>query len=159
MNAVLRFWATGFGSGFFPFASGTAGTLVAVAIYCWVPLLPLGSDGRLGWETVATLVVLTATGILASQRAEREFGEDGSPIVVDEMVGLWITVAGLVPTPSVVIGGFLLFRFFDIFKPFPARQLESLHGGTGVMLDDVVAGIYGAITLRLILHFVPGLYI
>lgn len=157
MNAILRVWATGFWSGFFPVASGTAGSLLAVAIYCCVPVIPLGQDGSLGWDVAVVMLLFTLTGIWASHIAEQEFGEDGSPIVVDEMVGQWITIAGLVPTPAVAIGGFLLFRFFDIFKPFPARQVESLHGGTGVMLDDVVAGIYGAVTLRLILHFVPGL--
>jgi phosphatidylglycerophosphatase A len=94
-------------------------------------------------------------GVPASGAAEKEFGEDGGPIVIDEVVGQWITLAGLVPTPFVLILGFLLFRLFDIFKPFPARRLERLGGGVGVMLDDVVAGVYAAIVLRLLLHWLP----
>ena len=158
MNPILRVWATGFGSGFFPWASGTAGSLVAVAIYAGVPQIPLGSDGHLGWEVAAMLLVFTLTGIWASHGAEKEFGEDGSPIVVDEFIGQWITLAGLLPTPGVLILGFLLFRIFDILKPFPGRQAESLHGGVGVMLDDVVAGIYAAVVLRVLLHYFPFLH-
>jgi phosphatidylglycerophosphatase A len=142
-------YATGLWTGFFPIAPGTAGSLLAVALYPWMPLQPLG--------TVAVLFLVAATllGIPASSRAEREFGKDGGPIVVDEVVGQWITLAGLAPTPLVLIAGFLLFRAFDIFKPFPARRFERIGGGTGVMLDDVVAGVYAAIVLRILLRVLP----
>ena len=72
------------------------------------------------------------------------------------MVGQWIAVAGLAPTPAVLIGGFLLFRIFDVFKPFPAGKSQHLRGGWGVMADDVIAGIYAAVLLRVALHFFPG---
>jgi phosphatidylglycerophosphatase A len=149
MNFALRVYATGLWTGFFPIAPGTAGSLLAVALYPWMPLQPLG--------TVAVLFLVAATllGIPASSRAEREFGKDGGPIVVDEVVGQWITLAGLAPTPLVLIAGFLLFRAFDIFKPFPARRFERIGGGTGVMLDDVVAGVYAAIVLRILLRVLP----
>jgi phosphatidylglycerophosphatase A len=158
VNPVLRVWATGFWSGFFPIAPGTMGSLLGLAVYCWVPAawLPLGQDGHLGLAALAVLTVATATGIVASTPAEREFGKDGGPIVVDEIVGQWIAVAGLAPSLPVVIGGFLLFRLFDIFKPFPAGKSQDLKGGWGVMLDDVVAGIYAAVVLRLLLRFLPG---
>lgn len=157
MNPVLRVWATGFWTGFFPIAPGTAGSLLAIAAYCWLPWLPLGSDGHIGLATVAFLLLATATGIWASTPAEKEFGEDGGPIVVDEMVGQWITVVGLIPTPAVAVLGFLLFRIFDIFKPFPADSSQKLPGGWGVLFDDVIAGIYAAVALRLILRFLPGI--
>lgn len=157
MRGLLRVWATGFGTGFFPVAPGSAGSLLALALYCWLPGLPLGADGQLGVGGVAFLAVLALTAVAASGPAEREFGEDGRPIVVDEIVGQWIAVAGLVPTPAVVVGGFLLFRAFDVFKPFPAGRSQSLRGGWGVVADDVIAGIYAAVALRLVLRFVPGI--
>lgn len=156
MNSLFRIWATGLWTGFFPVAPGTTGSLVALAAYCWLPWLPLGQDGHFGAAALALLLVATATGIAVSGPAEREFGKDGGPIVVDEIVGQWITVAGLVPSVPVVIGGFLLFRLFDILKPFPAGKSQDLKGGWGVMTDDVVAGIYAAVVLRLLLRFLPG---
>lgn len=157
MRALLRVWATGLGTGFFPVAPGTTGSLLGLALYCWVPWLPLGSDGHLGAAVLVFLLVTALTGVAAAGPAEREFGEDGGPIVVDEIVGQWIAVAGLVPTPAVVVGGFLLFRIFDVFKPFPAGRSQDLRGGWGVMADDVIAGIYAAVALRLLLRFLPGI--
>ena len=159
MNAVLRIYATAFWTGFFLVAPGTAGSLVAVALYGWVPALPLGSDGTLGLPVFLFLLVMTLLGVPASRLAEREFGEDGGPIVIDEVVGQWITLAGLVPTPAVLVLGFLLFRAFDIFKPFPAGKSQEWGGGWGVMADDVIAGVYAALVLRglLALPFLAGL--
>lgn len=153
MNALLRLIATGFWTGFFPVASGTAGSLLGVALYACVPALPLGQEGRLGLATVAFLAFVTLVGVPASRRAEEEFGEDGGPIVIDEVVGQWITLAGLVPSALTLVLGFVLFRVMDVLKPFPARRLESLPVGWGVMADDVVAGVYAAIALRLVLAF------
>jgi len=149
MRAVLRVWATGFWTGFFPVAPGTAGSLLGVALYPWVPLGTLGPGAFLFLAAAALL------GVAAAGRAEREFGEDGGPIVVDEIVGQWIALAGLAPTPFVLVAGFLLFRLFDILKPFPARRLERVGGGAGVMLDDVAAGLWAAIVLRLVLRAWP----
>jgi phosphatidylglycerophosphatase A len=156
VTALRRVWATGLWTGFFPVAPGTTGSLLAIALYCWAPWLPLGADGHLGVVPVVALVLLTASGVWASGPAEREFGEDGGPIVVDEIIGQWITVAGLVPTPAVAVLGFLIFRVLDVFKPFPANRSQRLRGGWGVMADDVIAGIYGAVLLRLALRFLPG---
>jgi len=156
LNALLRVAATGLWTGFFPWASGTAGSLLAVAVYAAVPGLPLGSSGRLTAVVVLFLAAVTCFGVVASRRAEDEFGSDGSPIVIDEVAGQWITLAGLAPTPFVLVAGFALFRAMDILKPFPARRLESLPGGWGVMADDVVAGIYAAILLRGVLALMGG---
>jgi phosphatidylglycerophosphatase A len=156
LNALLRVIATGLWTGFFPVASGTAGSLLGVALYACVPALPLGQDGHFGAVTVAFLVIVTGIGVPASRRAEEEFDEDGGPIVIDEVVGQWITLAGLVPSAFPLVAGFVLFRIMDILKPFPARRLESLPLGWGVMADDVVAGVYAAIALRLLLAFGGG---
>jgi phosphatidylglycerophosphatase A len=149
VSSALRVCATGLWTGFFPIAPGTAGSLLAVALVPWLPLAPLGM-GALLLLGAAFLV-----GIPASARAEKEFGEDGGPIVVDEVVGQWIALAGLAPSPIALVAGFVLFRLFDILKPFPARSLERVGGGLGVMLDDVVAGLYAAVALRLVLRAVP----
>ncbi|GJM45442.1 MAG: phosphatidylglycerophosphatase A [Gemmatimonadota bacterium] len=152
MKAVLRIYATGLWTGFFPVASGTAGSLLALALWLCVPILPLGQEGVLTPGTIAFLVVVLLVGVPACKNSEAEFGEDGGPIVIDEVLGVWITIAGLAPTPFVAIAGFLLFRAFDIFKPWPAGMAEKWGGGWGVMMDDVFAGIYAAIALRLLLQ-------
>ena len=156
MNAFLRVYATGLWTGFFPVAPGTAGSVLALAIYCWLPFLPLGADGHVGVRALLLVGALALLGIPASRRGEEEFGEDGSPIVIDEIVGQWITVMGLVPTPFVIVAGFLLFRLLDILKPFPAGRSQALPCGWGVMADDVISGLYGAVLLRLLLR-IPGL--
>jgi phosphatidylglycerophosphatase A len=101
---------------------------------------------------VLTLVAFTALGIWAADRAEPIFGEkDSSKIVVDEIAGFMIAnfaaAAGLAP----LIAAFILFRFFDIIKPYPARRAERLPGGAGVVLDDVVAGLYSLAVVRIAL--------
>lgn len=145
---ALRWIATGFGSGFFPVAPGTAGSLVGLALWIAVPALPL-AGGAATWIFLAACFAL---GVAASGPAEKEFGEDGGPIVFDEIVGQWITVAGLAVTPLTAILGFVLFRVFDVLKPFPAGRSQAWGGGLGVMADDVFAGIWAALVLRGILH-------
>jgi phosphatidylglycerophosphatase A len=156
VRPLLRAYATAFGTGFFPWAPGTAGSLLAVALWCWVPL-PLGQDGTIGWPVLAFLAAITLLGVPASRQAEEEFGDDGGPIVVDEVAGQWITLAGVAVSPAAAILGFLLFRIFDIVKPWPAGVSQAWPAGWGVMADDVFAGVYAAIVLRLLLAFVPGL--
>ncbi len=145
---ALRWIATGFGSGFFPVAPGTAGSLVGLA--AWVAFPGMLSGGALTWLLLAAC---TALGVAAAGPAEKEFGEDGGPIVFDEVVGQWITVAGLAVTPLTVVLGFVLFRVFDVLKPFPAGRSQSWGGGLGVMADDVFAGVWAALVLRAVLHF------
>jgi phosphatidylglycerophosphatase A len=159
VRQVLRIYATGLWTGFFPFAPGTAGSLLGVAMWMYLPFLPLAPSASgffgVGFGTIAFLAVLTLIGVVASRQAEEEFGEDGGPIVIDEVIGVWISVAGLAVTPFTVVAGFLLFRAFDIFKPFPAGRSQEWGGGWGVMMDDVFAGIYAAIVLRLMLAYLP----
>jgi phosphatidylglycerophosphatase A len=157
VKAIARAYATGLGTGFFPIAPGTAGSLLAVALYALFPALPLGSDGVVGWAPIAFVFALTLLGVPASKWGEEEFGEDGGPIVVDEILGQWIALMFLPPTPLVLVAGFLLFRAFDIFKPWPAGRSQEWGGGWGVMADDVFAGVYAAAALRLVLLAVERL--
>ena len=136
--------ATCLGAGYAPLAPGTAGAAVGL-----IPALLLN-----GWTPAAYGAVvcgLFLLGVAASRAAEASFGESDSPrIVIDEAVSMMITLAGISLGAFTVIGGFVLNRFFDIVKPFPARRLERMGGGWGVMLDDVVAGVYGNIVLRVL---------
>ena len=132
--------ASGFGSGFSPFAPGTAGALVAVII--WTVLFYVIPFNILLVVTSLLIVLFTAAGIWSADKLESEWGKDPSKVVVDEMVGVWIALLA-VPVGNVwyILFAFLLFRFFDIFKPLGIRKMEQLEGGIGVMADDILAGI------------------
>ena len=138
--------ASGFGSGFSPFAPGTAGALVAVII--WTVLFYVIPFNILLVLTSLLIVLFTAAGIWSADKLESEWGKDPSKVVVDEMVGVWIALLA-VPVGNVwyILFAFLLFRFFDIFKPLGIRKMEQLEGGIGVMADDILAGIYSFLLL------------
>src|SRR5437867_3717791 len=145
---ALRLIATGLFSGYSPIAPGTAGSLLGLALY----MIP-------GVEHPLSLTIITActffVGTIASAQMEKRFGDDPQVVVIDEVVGMWVTLLFL---PKTLVGasvGFLFFRFYDIVKPPPARSLERLKNGWGIMLDDVAAGIYANITLRLIAWIFP----
>jgi phosphatidylglycerophosphatase A len=139
---ALRFaWAiaTWFGCGLVPKAPGTMGALGAIPLY-----LLLARGGREG--VAAGALALTALGIWASSAVARDLGKkDPQLVVVDEVVGLLVT---MLPIRDVswraILCGFLLFRLFDITKPWPTRRFEALPGGWGIVMDDVVAGVFGA---------------
>ena len=137
---------TGFGSGFSPFAPGTAGALLAVLI--WFGISFIVSEICLIWLTVALILFFTVMGVWATNRLEPFWGEDPSRVVVDEMVGVWIALLAA-PAGNVwyALGAFALFRLFDIFKPLGLRRMESFPGGIGVMMDDILAGIYSFVVL------------
>lgn len=138
--------------GHFPFAPGTAGSAAALLLYAL--LRWIGSPVA----DVATIVALFAAGCWAGSVAEAHYGRtDPGYVVLDEVIGMLLTLLFVPVTWSGVLIGFLLFRAFDIVKPFPARQCERLHGGLGIMADDAVAGIYGNLALRLIIWAVPVL--
>lgn len=138
--------ATGFGSGFSPVAPGTAGALLATVV--WFGLSYFLSAVALLWLTVGFILVFTILGIWATDRVEPHWGEDPSRVVVDEMVGVWIALLAA-PAGEVwyALGAFALFRLFDIFKPLGIRRMESFPGGIGVMMDDILAGIYSFVVL------------
>lgn len=137
---------TGFGSGFSPVAPGTAGALLASLIWFFLSFFLTGFT--LLWVTVILILVFTIAGVWAADRLEPVWGEDPSRVVVDEMVGVWIALlAAPVGHVWYGLGAFVLFRLFDIFKPLGIRRMESLPGGIGVMMDDILSGIYGFILL------------
>lgn len=136
MRKLVLFAATGAGSGYLPLAPGTAGSLVGVLLY--VPLCRLPAAGYL-----VALAAFTALGIFAAGRAERWLGRHDDPrITIDEVAGQLLSLALLPARLEVVAVGFALFRLFDVWKPPPVRAAEALSGGSGVMADDLVAGLY-----------------
>jgi phosphatidylglycerophosphatase A len=142
---LIRLIATGFFSGYSVVAPGTAGTAVALVIYCLLPPLHF-------WAWVGVLVGVFLIGVYASSAGEKAWGKDPGYVVIDEVAGFFVTVCFLPQSVLLGIVGFFVFRILDIVKPSPARQAERLPGGWGIVMDDVFAGIYG----NLILH---GLFI
>lgn len=141
--------ATGLGVGYAPFIPGTFGSIVGVAV-AWT--LALGGAPA----TVAGAAAVTAIGVWAGGRAEKVLGKhDPGAVVVDEIAGQILTLAFLPLTPRVLVLGFALFRILDILKPFPARRLESLPGGSGIMADDLMAGIYANLLLQGLAYVSP----
>jgi phosphatidylglycerophosphatase A len=137
--------------GYFPFAPGTVGSAAGLAFY----LLVWWS--RSLFTEIGLIVLLFAVGVWAGTVAERYFGGiDPGPIVIDEVVGMLITLAFVPVGWSGALVGFLLFRICDVVKPYPARRFERLHGGLGVMADDAMAAIYANLMLRLVLWAVPA---
>ena len=137
LGTPAGFLAFGFGSGLSPFAPGTLGTLVAVPFACALKTL------EPSWYS-AVLLLAFALGVALCTRISKHLGvHDHGGIVWDEMVGYWLAVA-LVPNQwQWLLAAFVLFRFFDILKPWPIRQLDKkVSGGFGIMIDDVAAGLY-----------------
>lgn len=145
---LVRLIATGFFSGYSVIAPGTAGTAVALVIYCLLP--PLGL-----WAWLAILMGVMLVGTYASYEGEKAWGKDPGYVVIDEVIGFFVTVCFLPQSILMGIVGFFLFRVLDIWKPPPARQAEGLPGGWGIMMDDVFAGIYGNLILRGVLFLWP----
>ena len=139
--------------GFFPVAPATFASAVAAVVLAFV--YPLRSP--LAYAALAAAVSLA--GVWSSGRLERFYGHDPSAAVVDEVLGMVLTLAGAPIRPATLVLGFLLFRVFDILKLPPGRRLERLPGGWGVMADDACAGLYGALVLQAVLRLWPGMHL
>lgn len=151
--------ATSFGAGFWPWGPGTAGAVVGLLL--WLPLVLIGSVTVALLITLGLIVIFTALGIWSANIAERFWGPDPSRVVMDETVGQWIAMIPLSQFAALgsplssgsfwlcMLASLILFRFFDIVKPLGVRRMESLPSGTGVMADDILAGIYSAVILAI----------
>ncbi|MDX1342839.1 MAG: phosphatidylglycerophosphatase A [Reinekea sp.] len=142
-NHWVHFLAFGFGSGAAPKAPGTFGTLAAIPVFLLLAYLPL-------WAYLVVLVLAFALGVYLCGQASEDMGvHDHGGIVWDEFVGFWITMIALPVHWAWIIAGFVLFRFFDIIKPWPIGWLDKrVHGGLGIMIDDVIAGIFALAILQ-----------
>ncbi|MCL4847569.1 MAG: phosphatidylglycerophosphatase A [Acidobacteria bacterium] len=151
MRHVALAVATCLGAGYAPFAPGTVGSAVGLLVYAAVRAAGGGA------VEAAAVVVVFAVGVWASSVAERHFGRtDPGPVVVDEVAGMLVTLLFVPVSVTGAILAFLLFRVFDVVKPYPANRLERLHGGFGIMADDVMAGVYANVVLRGAWWLAPG---
>ena len=151
MTRLAVFIATVGYCGYSPIAPGTVGSAAGLVVYLLV------------WWTQSALVEIGliagvfAAGIWAATTAERYFGGiDPGPVVIDEVLGMLVTLAFMPVGPSTAFVGFVLFRIFDVIKPFPAGRFERLHGGLGVMADDAMAAVYANLALRAVVFLLPG---
>lgn len=154
MTTFYKIIATGLGSGYAPVAPGTAGAaLASLMIGAYMELT--GNQGSQGFQVglIITILVITALGAYSSKKLEPIWGEDPSKIVIDEMVGLWISLLFVPLSWLNIFLAFVLFRIFDIWKPLGIRKMENIKHGWGVMLDDVLAGIYANFVLQIYLYF------
>ncbi|MCX5778323.1 MAG: phosphatidylglycerophosphatase A [Elusimicrobia bacterium] len=147
MNTLIRFIATGFGSGYMPIASGTWGSAVGMLLAWFF------------FDYTPIAVVLTAAvfalSIPVATRAEKFFGKkDDGRIVIDEIVGYWISVLFLPHTFAVYAAAFFLFRLFDVLKPLGIRSSQNLPGGWGIVIDDVLAGILTNALLQILVRVI-----
>lgn len=144
----IHILAFGFGAGASPKAPGTMGTLVAIPLYFLLQHLPL-------FAYVLAVLVITGVGVYICDRCAKELRvHDHSGIVWDEIAGYLITMIAIPMNIYTIVAGFLLFRLFDILKPWPIRYFDrQMKGGLGIMMDDVVAGIFSWVILHLAVHF------
>ena len=139
---IARILATWFGCGYWPWGPGTIGSGAAVLIAVFLHWSPLEAG-------LAGLVFLLPSVWASGLEARNSGRHDPGHVVADEVVGQWITIAGASALNwKSALAAFALFRIFDIWKPRPARQFERFPGGFGIMADDVMAGLYGAVVLR-----------
>jgi phosphatidylglycerophosphatase A len=152
MTRLAVFLSSAGYSGFVPFAPGTVGSAVGLGVYAalrWAHAGPL--------TDLLVIAVLTGVGVWSATVAERHFGlEDPGPVVIDEVAGMLTSLAFTGVSWTGAMAGFVLFRLFDIVKPYPAGRLERLPGGFGIMADDIMAGIYANLAVRALLWAAPG---
>lgn len=150
MTRIAMFVATAGYVGLAPVAPGTFGSAAGLLVYAalrWV-----GSASIEAAAIAATLVI----GLWAAGVVERSLGKDPGAVVIDEVLGMLVTLAFVGVNPIGAVVGFFVFRVLDVVKPFPAGRLEHLHGGAGIMLDDAMAGVYANLTVRGLIALFPG---
>lgn len=150
MNYLARIISTGLGVGYFPLAPGTMGSLAILIVYWICPEMN-------SLQLLLIIIGLTAIGIFTATITEQQMksklgqdrGTDPGIIVIDEIIGMLIALIAVPKTTFYLIAAFILFRIFDIVKPYPARKMEQLPGGWGIVLDDLVAGIYANLLIQI----------
>jgi len=145
----IHFLSLGLGSGLSPFAPGTAGTLMAVLLYIPLSMLPLTLY-------VAVLIIGSLVGIYLCEKTSNKLGGHDHPAIVwDEFLGFWLTMLFAPSGWMWIVVGFVLFRLFDIWKPWPISVIDhKVKGGFGIMLDDLVAGAYALVVLQLLHYYI-----
>lgn len=144
INLIEKAVGSGLYTGFIPIASGTFGSMIGLLIYA-IP----GFENPL--IIIPAILIFSLWGKIIGDKFDMVYGKDPSECTIDEVVGMWISLLFLPKTLVISIVAFLSWRIFDIVKPWPARKLEKLKGGTGIMIDDIVAGFYSMLFIHLIL--------
>lgn len=155
MNTIAKMIATGLGTGYSPFAPGTVGALLAAIITYYVAINTTWSE--LNICLAILFVVFTILGIWSANYLQDEWGHDPGKIVVDEMIGIWISMLFIPFSILNLALAFGLFRLYDIWKPGLVGKAEALDGGLGVMADDIVAGVFANLSLQLIIVIMANL--
>lgn len=145
MNFLHKLIGTGMGLGYIPLAPGTMGSLGGCLVAVVIKQYTAWPDVLL----VFLIFLFFLIGVYCSDKLETDWGKDPSRIVIDEIVGMWIALWALPSGWLYILAAFILFRFFDIYKPLFIRKLENLKGGWGIMMDDVLAGIYANLAIQL----------
>ena len=148
--------ASGLGTGFAPVAPGTVGALLGVILFYALNIFWL--DISLQPMTIhalnlAVIILVLLIGVYSIGKVHKVWPHDAPQIVIDEVIGVWIAVFALPLDNGIYFFGFILFRFFDILKPFYIKRIDRLKSSWSVMLDDVVAGVYANIVLQILLYF------
>lgn len=151
-NRIATVLATAGYVGYVPVAPGTFGSAAGLIIYAAV-----AAANSVVVEGLVIATVLVA-GLWSADRVERARGKDPSVVVIDEVLGMLVTLAFLDVTIVGAVTGFFIFRALDVLKPFPAGRLEHLHGGAGIMLDDAMAGLYANVVLRVLAAAIPATF-
>ncbi|MCS7013014.1 MAG: phosphatidylglycerophosphatase A [Chloroherpetonaceae bacterium] len=145
-------FGTGFGTGYLRYATGTFGSLLALGLYWAVP--QLSEPAWLG----GAILVFFVIGLWSGEILEMEYGRDPREATIDEIVGQWIAVLFLPRTCLATALAFALFRLFDVIKPEPVHKLQRLPAGWGIMMDDVVAGIYANLLSHCLLWSIEKIF-
>ncbi|MCX5697613.1 MAG: phosphatidylglycerophosphatase A [Candidatus Omnitrophica bacterium] len=145
-NFLVKAVTTFFGVGYLPFMPGTFGSATGIILYYLL-------KSNL-YAYLVVVLILLILGLLLGKEAENIFRRKDPPqVVIDEVAGMLISLAFLPSSVMLVVVGFLLFRILDTLKPFPAGRIQDLHGGAGIMADDIVAGLYANIILQVVFRF------
>ena len=149
MRLIYRLISTCLGIGYTPKGGGT----VAAVVCCVAWYLSWRSGNGFLWPQLLITLGITVIGAWAAGKMEPEWGEDSYRIVIDEVAGMCLTLCGIPDRWPLVLTGLVLFRFFDIAKPLYIRRMEEIGGGWGVMMDDVLAGVYANLLLQIVVFF------
>ena len=154
MNRLGLFIATCACIGYVPVAPGTLGSAAGLVVF-----FAVRGTGSASLE-LAAIVIVFAVGVWSATVAERHLGDvDPAPVVIDEVAGMLITLAFLPVNLTGAMVGFLIFRLFDVVKPWPSSRFERLPGGFGIMADDAMAGVYGQLVMRGLIALAPGWFV
>ena len=151
LNFIDKLLGSGFYTGYIPFASGTFGSIAGLIIY-YIP----------GFEKpgiiIPAIIIFSLYGIYVGSQFEKVYGKDPAECTIDEIVGMWISLLFLPKILWLSAVVFFVWRLFDIIKPYPARQLEKLKGGLGIMIDDIISSFYVLLLIHLIILIYSSVY-